>query len=145
MLGQKKVKLTMRAICAGFLCAVCAMSGAQALASGTGVSELPAKTGKNRAGSKTFAAKASKTNREPKTARTLKVKKSAKSLSDGKKNTVAPGLSAIHDAELIAIYQHLLNGQINPALKQTEAMLAKAPNFRLGHLLHGDLLAIKAL
>lgn len=50
----------------------------------------------------------------------------------------------IHDAELMAIYAALAEGKLSQALAQADALVLKAPNFSLGHLLKADILSAKA-
>lgn len=53
--------------------------------------------------------------------------------------------SAIHDDELMAVYSALAEGKLNQALNAADALVLKAPNFSVGHLLRADILNIKAL
>jgi murein L,D-transpeptidase YafK len=50
--------------------------------------------------------------------------------------------AAVSDVELAGIYQAISQGQSTSALGQTEALLSKAPNYKLLHLLRADLLLI---
>lgn len=48
------------------------------------------------------------------------------------------------EASLVRTMETLKDGGIKPAIQEIDAALAKNPNFRLGHLLKGDLLMAKA-
>ncbi len=49
-------------------------------------------------------------------------------------------LSSVNDVELAGVYKAISQGQSASALGQTEALLKKAPNYKLLHLLRADLL-----
>ncbi len=44
---------------------------------------------------------------------------------------------------LAQIYEHIRMGENSVALKATETLIAKAPNFRLAHMIRGDLLLMR--
>ncbi len=44
------------------------------------------------------------------------------------------------EPELVRIYTHIVQGRTADALQATDALIARAPNFRLAHLIRGDLL-----
>ena len=48
------------------------------------------------------------------------------------------------EASLVRALESLKTDGIKPALRELDATLAKNPNFRLGHLIKGDLLMAKA-
>jgi murein L,D-transpeptidase YafK len=48
------------------------------------------------------------------------------------------------EAALVRALENLKDGGIKPAIKELDAALAKNPNFRLGHLMRGDLLMAKS-
>ena len=50
--------------------------------------------------------------------------------------------SEVNDVELAAVYQAISQGKSGSALGQIEALLIKAPNYKLLHLLRADLLLI---
>jgi murein L,D-transpeptidase YafK len=56
----------------------------------------------------------------------------------------APAFSNEVEASLVRAMETLKDGGIKPAIEEIDATLAKNPNFRLGHLIKGDLLMAKA-
>ena len=58
--------------------------------------------------------------------------------------TTQANATPVHDAELMAIYAALAEGKLSQALAQADALVLKAPNFSLGHLLKADILNAKA-
>lgn len=59
---------------------------------------------------------------------------------------VAPQIAYSNEVEasLVRTLESLKNRGIQPALRELDEALAKTPNFRLGHLIRGDLLMAKA-
>jgi murein L,D-transpeptidase YafK len=53
-------------------------------------------------------------------------------------------LSMVKDAELAAVYAAISQGQSSKALTDIEALLLKAPNYKLLHLLRADLLLMRS-
>lgn len=52
--------------------------------------------------------------------------------------------SVLPDAALGAILQAISHSRLDDALKQTDALIAQYPNFRLAHLIRGDLLMARS-
>ncbi len=48
------------------------------------------------------------------------------------------------EPDLVRIYTHIVHGRTGEALQATDALIARAPNFRLAHLIRGDLLLARS-
>ena len=59
------------------------------------------------------------------------------------KEKTRPKAAAVTDAELLGIYQAVNEGKSQQALGMTQALLKRAPNYQLLHLIEADLLLIR--